>query len=282
MIPLTISTFDAADISDHDENLIPNDEPASSTRDAVKESIIQVSFAEQTASEMREILSDWNSAGNPEKRQRQPMRRKSFALMEVVQDRPKGRSLSVSSSMKGRTGTQSPTNTLETEMMDYESDVSEGSYLNESLRVDDSFVCDEDDSPKVSFLPSSDVLQQSTEVESIIRKTERQSSEVDRTMHATKYEAVLIELLQGHEILKINDDLRKDKGSQNVIHSQETFLSPTSQTRIIDNPSIQRDGTDKQESRTRQKLFTYVVIPIALSILAAKVLVAHSEVEEEG
>lgn len=281
MIPLTVSTFNPADVSEHDENAIPNDELASSTSASVKESNIQVSFAEQTVSEMRQILSDWkNSATTPEKRQPQPMRQKSLTLMDIAQERPKGRSLSVSSPMKGKRGIPSPTNTLQTEMMDSESVLGEGSYLNDSLRFnDDSFVSDEDDWPYVSFLPSSDVLQQSTAVLSIIQNTARQISEVGRTIHATKYDAVIVELQQRHELLKINDEMSNDQVSQHV-HIQETFLPPTKQTGI-DNRSLQRAGTKEQKSRSRQQLFTYLVIPIALSILATKVWVAYSEVQEE-
>jgi hypothetical protein len=206
--------------------------------------------------------------------------------MDVAQERPTGRTLSVSSPIKGKTGILSPTNTLQTEMMDSESEISEGSYLNESLRVDDSFVCDEDDSPQFFFLPSSDVLQQSTAVEFIIRNTERQISEVDRTMHATKYGVVMIELQRSHLLLRSNDDLSKDKVSHQL-HARETFPSPppsppTNQTGI-ENPSmVQSDGTRKQKRRRRQQFFTYVVIPIALSIVAAKLLVAYCEADEEG
>ncbi|CAJ1961925.1 unnamed protein product [Cylindrotheca closterium] len=283
MISLTVSTFDhAADVSDYDENAIPNDEQlASSTRAALKESIIQVSFAEQTASEMRQILSDWNSAAIiiPDKRHRQPMRRNSLVLMDVAEEGHKGRRLSVPSPMKGKTDVPSPTYTLQTELMDSESEMTEESYLNESIRVDDSFVCDEDDSPQISFLPSSDVLQQSAAVVSIVRNTKRQISEVDRTMHATRYDPVMVELQSSHLLLKINDDFSKqDKVSQHHYQARESLPSPTNQTAIEN----QRAGTKKEKRRRRQHLLTYVVIPIALSVVAAKLLMAYSEAEEEG
>lgn len=282
MIPSSISTFNSVEIGDNDENAIPSDEMKSSTSDAVKESQIQVSFAEQTASEMRQILSDWNATASPERKQRPRMRRNSLMLMDVAKERPKRRSLSIPSPIKGKVDPPSPTNTIETEMMDSQSEGSDGSHLSESLRVNDSFVCDEDDLPQISFLPSSDVLQQSTEVESIMRNAERQSSELDRTFHATKYDAVMIELQHSHALFgkKYTESSSQMPEAPHDQHFQERESSPMTHMKVTD-PTVQTiDVKKKSQGRSRQ-IFAYVLLPIAFSVLFAKVFVEYGEAEQE-
>lgn len=279
MIPLSISTS-APKIDHNDENKIPNEELKSSTSDAVKESQIQVSFAEQTVSEMRQILSDWNSADSPEIKQRHGMRRNSLALMDVVQERAKRRILSVSSLVKGKIGVQSPTKTIETEMVDSESEISERSYVDDSLRVNDSFVCDEDDLPHISFHPSTDVLQQSTEVESIMRNTQKQTSELDRTFHATKYHPVMIELHESYKSLQKRT--KQSNPKEKALHHrvEQADSSPTIHTNMA-NQSMQKIEMEKDNQGRGRQFFTYVLLPIALSILVAKVFVEYAEAEEE-
>jgi hypothetical protein len=189
------------------------DEIAIATTTAVKESNFQASFAEQTAVEMKKIVEFWEGSQNQEQWQ-SPEQKATLSKPETSDSNflehawGHARLNLTISPPKAQKVPQaygklvSPTNTLETEnseLLYSEYDDDEEISQVPEFRLNESLILDQDDHkdapvPQVSFYPSSDVLQQSSEVDYLIWNTEQHSNEMEQTLYRTRYEAVLAEL----------------------------------------------------------------------------------------
>jgi hypothetical protein len=251
-----------------------------STTAAVKESNFQASFAEQTASEMKQILDFWGfkMAPHPELRKTIMDRNSLHLLDDGIQAHRSAITTSPSklesSLIHGKIESLSPTNTLETEMSDSESAVSETVLiqemeecfcLNESLLRDD-----EEESPQVSFYPSSEVLQQSSQVDFIIRNTERQGSEAERTLHATMYEMVIVEL--------------KHKFPSSNAHGNNNIFSSSAESHLLSTENALKTTRNARRLVSKKKLrrfFRYVFLPVVIAFFVAWRISSSSEHTDE-
>jgi hypothetical protein len=245
---------------------------------AVNESNFQASFAEQTASEMQQVLDFWGSqmAPHPELR-KTIMDRNSLDLLDdgMQAHRPAittSPSHFDSSLIHGKIERASPTNTLETEMSDSESEVSETVLIEEieaSFGMIESLLSDEEESQQVSFYPSSEVLQQRSQVDFIIRNTARQGSEVERTLHATMHEMVMVEL--------------KRKVSSSSAHDIK-MLSSSVDTHLPSTESAPKTTQNARRLASKKKLrwfFGYVFLPVVIAFVVARRISSSSENMDE-
>jgi hypothetical protein len=249
-----------------------------STTAAVKESNFQASFAEQTASEMKQILDFWGSqtAPHPELRKTIMDRNSLDLLDDGIQAHRSAITTSPSklnsSLIHGKIESLSPTNTLETEMSDSESEVSETvliQEMEECFCLNEFLLSDEEESPQVSFYPSSEILQQRSQVDFIIRNTERQGSEVEQTLHATMYEMVMVEL--------------KHKIPSSSAHDNKLFSS-SADTHLLSTenaPETTRNARRLVSKNKLRRFFRYVFLPVVISFFVARRISSSSENTDE-
>ena len=115
-----------------------------------------------------------------------------------------------------------------------------------------------------------------------MRNAERQSSELDRTFHATKYDAVMIELQRSHGVLsKDNTESSSQKPeSPRDRHFQERESSPMIHLKVED-PTVQAIDVKNKSQGRNLHFFSYILVPIALSVLFAKAFLEYGEEAEE-
>lgn len=237
-----------------------------STTAAVRESSFQASFAEQTASEMKQILDYWGSQNTAHAGLKNAMERNSLHLLdEGIQKHRSAITTSPSkldsSLIHGKIENLSPTNTVETEMSDSESEISATALiqeLKEGFCLNESLVSNEDESPQVSFYPSSEVLQQSTQVDFVILNTERQGWEAEQTLHSTLFDAVIVELKHKSRPFRANDNTIVSKSEQNQPEAAQK------RRRLV--------------SKKKLRLFIRcILLPVVISLFVAKMNSSFSD-----
>eukprot|EP00980_Cylindrotheca_fusiformis_P027228 scaffold19424_cov142-Cylindrotheca_fusiformis.AAC.12 len=254
-----------------DEYSVSTVEYYASTTAAVKESNFQASFAEQTASEMKQILEFWGSQLPSCPGLQKKVDRKSLDLMEertqarrsTINTPPSKHHTSLSGGGETRKEISSPTNTVETtETSDSESEASANLLVEDidcSFRShDDSLINNNDDEmepPEISCVPSFEVLEQRSQVDFIIKNTEKQGWEAEQTFHFTKLGAVLAELQAKLELKSLSSNADTDELST---------MSHLDRSRLVTKTIL-------------RLLFRFILFPVVFSFAVALLIENVSE-----